>query len=134
MDNNLMVSILQILGIMIMTGGIIFAGYKLKGQFGSGKVDDTIDSVSKIVNIITSLLVSNNFGDEATITKVKFIIYETLQMIKGVENMPDEDLVRLGIRNIKKMCVDNDIKLTDAQCEIAKSCLELGMDYIKKSK
>ena len=36
------------------------------------------------------------------ITKIKFYISETLEMLKNIDNMPKEALIDLGIRNIKK--------------------------------
>jgi len=134
MDNTLVIFVLQILGIILASGIIITGGYLLKKKFGNKKVDDTIDSLSQIINIITLVLIDNDFGDEKEITKIKFYISETLVMLKNIDNMPKEDLINLGIRNIKKLCYDNDIKLTDSQCEIARLALLKGFENINFKK
>ena len=134
MDNTFITSIMQILISILTVGGIIAVGYLLNKKFGNSKVDKVIDSTTQVVNIIYALLTSSKFGDEETITKIKFIIYETLQMIKGVENVSNEMLIDLGIKNIRKLSLDNNIKLTNEQCEIVKSALVLGIDYIKINK
>jgi len=134
MDNTLVIQIFQILGMIIILGGIIISGYLLNKQFGNNKVDETIDSVSQAINIISALLISSKFGDEETITKIKSIIYDTLQIVKGVQNASNESLINMGIKNIKKLSLENNINLTNEQLEIVKSALILGIDYIKSNK
>ena len=134
MDSNLMISIYQTVGIIVVISFLIYGGYFLNKKFGNKKVEESIDSATQIFNIISSILVSNDFGNEVVITKTKIIIYETLQMLKINGEIPSEDLVKIGIRKIKELCLDSGIKLSDEQCEIAKSALILSLDFVNLKK